>query len=201
VARSIRDWYDDHADGGDSNRDDEFVERHAVWDVPDSYSPAAHSSTDGRLDAKSQHGTRPGAVTPMQVGVRSEVLAMRRLNRAASFKEIAGLLRAKGIHVTRADVAAIVNHPTVRPTPTPRRARAVPAHVDPTSTAALPNHSGSTASRRTRKLPKQTSARNRQLALQRERAAAEARRRTTPSQQLVVSPVSPSGVRSRRSGR
>jgi hypothetical protein len=125
VARSIGDWYADHADGSDRAGDDEFIERQYAWDTSLSNRQITARSPVGQPAAKRPF-TRTGrgaALTEKQALVRAEVLAMRRRFPSTSFKDLVELLQAEGVSITRRDVAAIVNAPA-RPRRADRQGRA-----------------------------------------------------------------------------
>jgi hypothetical protein len=138
MARSINEWFGDHAGAslGDS-QDDEVVERHAPWDVSGAgmtttrASRKAFGSRSGRASKGRGSVSASGVGRSSRVGKsttkqQSENTAQSRsgattieaqIRRAAAahpgtgYKQLARLLRAEGLNVSRADVARVLAHP------------------------------------------------------------------------------------------
>lgn len=192
MARSLGDWYADHTDNSDPG-DDEHVERQPAWDMARSDRQLNHGANSRRRAAKrSSVRTAPAAgLTPKQVAVRAEVLAMRRRFPHHSFKGIVDQLGQEGVHVTRRDVAAIVNqrapqrrvnHGTPRRKPADaRRSTAAPLQRVDQSPQSASSSSTRRAKQNTNSQAKKLSPRpeaNRQRELSQQRATNEDRRRT-----------------------
>jgi hypothetical protein len=138
MARSISDWFGDHADGslGDS-QDDEVVERQALWDVARSGMTTTRSGREeissdsgraskgrrpvggfgsrrGSAAGDSTKKSRSGNTAHPRSGTPKVEARIRRLAAAhpgTGYKQLARLLRAEGFDVSRADVAQVLAHP------------------------------------------------------------------------------------------
>lgn len=172
MARSISDWYADHADGSDGNADDEHVDRQAAWDTSRSDRLLGRPLTGGKSGKGGSRRKPPELLTPKQVTVRPDVLAMHRRNPSKSYKALVELLGAEGIHLTRRDVAAILNEAAgSRPVATPPR-----RSTGTSSRNATVTKSANVKDHQTRGEKAAQRRRGRRADLQHEPAATEARR-------------------------
>lgn len=114
MARSIGDWYADHADNSDGNPDDEYLERQPAWDIARSDRQIVRTAKQRRRAPKPSRVPAPSTkgLTKHQAKVRAEVLAMRRRFPRDSYKQLVQRLQARGITVGRRDVAAILTQPS-----------------------------------------------------------------------------------------
>lgn len=139
MARSIGDWFDDHADGSLGDRlDDEVVERQAPWDLQ------ALGRSTARADRRTtRSGTwpsrrgaggqprpadrpvvpaprgpatsgsgRPGTPrSTLPAGVQARVRQAAETHPGVGYKQLARTLKADGLNITRAQVADVLAHP------------------------------------------------------------------------------------------
>jgi len=138
MARSINEWFGDHADAslGDF-QDDEVAERQAPWDIARSgmtttragrtalgFGSARGSQARGSVGAsggnrragstKSTKKRQSGKKTQPRTSTTSVDAQIRRTAAAhpgTGYKQLARLLREVGINVSRADVARVLAHP------------------------------------------------------------------------------------------
>ncbi|RBY91059.1 hypothetical protein [Blastococcus sp. TF02A-30] len=138
MARSINEWFGDHADSslGDF-QDDEVVERPAPWDVAGSGMTTTRSgrkalgfgsnrasrgrsavgrSGDGRSSAAATSAKKRQQATTAQprkgaTKVETQIRRTAAAHPGTGYKQLARMLRAVGLNVTRADVARVLAHP------------------------------------------------------------------------------------------
>lgn len=139
MARSINEWFSDHADAslGDS-QDDEVVERTAPWDVSAAgmtttragrraFGSSSGRSGKGRGSVGAVGGGRSagsGKTTKKQQNprkipqprsgatpVESQIRRAAAAHPGTGYKQLARLLRAEGLNVSRAEVARVLAHP------------------------------------------------------------------------------------------
>jgi hypothetical protein len=138
MARSINEWFGDHAEASLGNsQDDEVVERHTPWDIAGAGLTTTRASrkalgfrsaraTKGRDSVgvsavgrssrvgKSTKKQLPGKTAQPRSGATTIEAQIRQAAAAypgTGYKQLARLLRAKGINVSRADVARVLAHP------------------------------------------------------------------------------------------
>ncbi len=141
MARSISNWYADHAQGlPDDSTDDEVVETQAFWDLQSSQLSTTRSGRrDARLGGGGARTTRAqssgGRTRPTSAGgrsaapppargtagsvpksVRKKVLAAVQLNPRADVNALAASLTRAGIPVTPQQVAAVLGRSFSRAT-------------------------------------------------------------------------------------
>ncbi|WP_091366158.1 hypothetical protein [Geodermatophilus telluris] len=136
MARSIGDWFADHAhELPDGSPDDEVVERQAPWDLQSSgLSTTRSARRDGGLSAETAWtarslaggGRSAAAGTPAQYGaaasarsasssvpksVRKKILTAARINPRADVNSLAASLTRAGTPVSSSQVAAVLGRP------------------------------------------------------------------------------------------